>query len=193
VASEAVKAVTKARPAAPQGVTANSGEVKKVSLSWQQNKESDISEYRIWQKTSADKFTLVASSSSPSYVNTGLSDGTLFTYVVTAVDRDGLESGTSRPAQATTVPAPSRATGTRPLFRNGVAGIAWGKNPESDVRVYSVYRKGFLGPQKLGETTETEFLYRGSDKVELFVTAVNKDGLESEPSAPVIVDAANNR
>jgi fibronectin type 3 domain-containing protein/TolB-like protein len=186
--SAAVKGVTKARPEAPKGVTAKSGEVRKVSLNWQQNGENDIREYRLWRRQSGKTFAMLSSTKMLSHVEGGLPDGTLCAYAVTAVDSDGLESDLSVPVEATTAYAPSRASGARLEFRDGVAGIAWGKNPESNVRTYCVYRKGFLGPQKLGETSETEYFYRGTDKVELFVTAVNIEGLESEPSATVTIE-----
>jgi len=187
--SEASRGVTKPQPKPPQGVNAKSGEVKRVSLSWLPNSESDIREYRVWRrkKEPAGTYSFLEAAPATGYVETGLGDGVLANYGVTAVDRDGLESLLSQPAEATTERAPSRILGARLELRNGQSGIAWDRNPESDIRYY-VYRKSFLGRQKLGETIETRYFYDAKDKNELFVTAVNTDGLESEPSETVTLE-----
>jgi fibronectin type 3 domain-containing protein/TolB-like protein len=188
--SLAAKGVTKANPLPPQGVSAKSGEVRKVTLSWLPNKETDIHEYRVWRKKKepAGTYAFLEAAQTTGYVETGLGDGVSAAYGVTAVDNDGLESVLSQPVEAMTERAPSRASGARPELRDGQSGIAWDKNPESDIKTYYVYRKSFLGRQKLGETSETRYFYDAKDKHELFVTAVNADGLESEPSATVTLE-----
>lgn len=188
--SEAARGVTKPPPKPPQGVSAKSGEVKKVTLSWLPNKETDIREYRVWRKKKepAGTYGFLGSAQTTGYVEAELADGALCGYGVTAVDNDGLESVLSQPAEAATERAPTRASGARLELRNGQSGIAWDRNPESDIRTYCVYRKSFLGRQKLGETRETRYFYEAKDKNELFVTAVNMDGLESEPSETVTLE-----
>jgi uncharacterized protein len=187
--SGSVKAVTKAKPAAPKGLSAKSGEVRKVSLSWQPGADNELREYLVWRKNKEGTYTPLGSTKVTGFVEADLDDGVQASYTVSAVDLDGLESDVAPPVTATTEPAPARASGARLERRGGQAGIAWDRNPETNVRTYYVYRKGFLGRQKLGETSGTEYFTDLKDKQELFVTAVNVDGLESEPSATVIVES----
>jgi len=188
--SPAAKAVTKSRPEPVKEVSAKSGEVRKVSLNWQQTKEADLREFRVWRKLPGrDNYTLLAATRTAGHVDSGLGDGVTATYAVTVVDNDGLESDLSSRVAATTQPAPSPASGVRLQARDGLTGIVWGRNPEPNVKSYRIYRKGFLGSQKVTETSETEYIYSGKDKIELFVTAVNTDGLESEPSPLVTIES----
>ncbi|UFS70734.1 hypothetical protein LPW11_00755 [Geomonas sp. RF6] len=186
--SPPVQGVTKQKPATPRGVSARTGEVRKVSIYWQPNPEPDLKEYLVWRKEKGESYTLLGSTRIPGFVDAELGDGVQHTYSVSAVDSDGVESFASPAIEAKTAPAPSRASGARVVRRGEMAGIVWEKNPESNIRAYNVYRKVFLGRQKVTETTATEYLFSGKEKVELFVTAVNADGLEGEPSEPVVLE-----
>lgn len=187
VPSPAAHGVTKATPGAPKLLSATTGEVRKVSLAWQKSTEGDLREYRVWLKKENGMYTLVASTKETSHVETGLKDGTPYTFAVTAVDADELESAICTPVAATTAFAPSRVTGVALEPRKGGGALSWSRNPEGNIRVYYIYKKGFLGAQKLGETGETSYLYAG-DPAQLFVSAVNQDGLEGEPSQPVALE-----
>ena len=87
-------------PAAPAGLVATAG-AQQVSLSWAASGEPDIASYRVYRGG-----VRIAQVSSPSYVDSGLTAGTTYSYAVSAVDLAGNESGQSAPALATPTRAP---------------------------------------------------------------------------------------
>jgi fibronectin type 3 domain-containing protein len=89
-ASEVVTLQTKPRPRPPEGLK---GEVSttQTELQWEPSAEADIAFYVIYQK----RFFLMnrlGHSNLPSYTDGPIARGRSRTYVVTAVDQDGLES-----------------------------------------------------------------------------------------------------
>lgn len=96
-------------PSAPTGVTAVGGS-KQVSISW--SAVSGATSYNLYRSTTSgvtpSNGTRISGVTSP-YVNTGLSDGTAYYYVVTAVNSVG-ESAASSEASATTNPPPPTVT-----------------------------------------------------------------------------------
>jgi len=95
--SEEIRISTKPKPKSPEGLT---GKYRNgtMGLTWKPGREADIAYYKIYEKTfwqteavaGLDKIT------SPSVTfKTALDKGKIKTYLVTAVDRDGLESGYS--------------------------------------------------------------------------------------------------
>lgn len=85
-------------PAAPTGLSATAGNAQ-VSLTW--NASSGATSYNVKRSTvNGGPYTTVGSSGSTSFVNTGLTNGTTYYFVVTAVNTAG-ESGNSNQASAT--------------------------------------------------------------------------------------------
>ncbi len=93
-------------PSAPQGLTAQPNNAR-VSLNWTANSESDLAGYNVYRSTSSpvslagtpvNGSTLVTSAT---YLDLGLTNGTPYFYVVTAVDAFGNVSGPSNEATAT--------------------------------------------------------------------------------------------
>jgi hypothetical protein len=66
--------------------------------------------------------------------------------------------------------------------------VAWKPNQEKDVRSYNIYKKGFLGAQqKLATVQGTQWkVDETKGSLELYVTALDDSGLESEPSDTVV-------
>jgi hypothetical protein len=94
-------------PAAPTGLTATAGDTQ-VSLSW--SASSSATGYHVKRATtSGGPYTQVATPTSTNYTDTGLTDGTTYYYVVSAVNAAG-ESANSGQVSAT--PASSPTTGT---------------------------------------------------------------------------------
>jgi len=183
--SKEVSAVTKAVPQVPSGVKAASGEVKKISAAWNKNPETDIKEYIVHRRKSDEKdFEKISSTKETSYADSGLKDGMEYIYAIQARDNDNLLSEMSAPVNAKTKPLPQKPSGLKIADKDGKKIISWDANPEKDVKQYNVYKKGFLGiAQKITTTQINSWEIAGlKGKMELFVTAYDETGLESEAS-----------
>jgi hypothetical protein len=107
-ASATTQAGTTQPPAAPTGLTATVGNAQ-VSLTW--TASSAATSYNVKRATvSAGPFTNVGTSTTTSFTNTGLTNGTTYFYVVSALNAGG-ESANSNQASATPA-APSGTTVT---------------------------------------------------------------------------------
>ena len=86
-------------PSIPQNLTAQAVSESQIDLSWHASSdpESGISYYKIYRADSQ-----IDTSVSTSYSNIRLDGGTTYSYEVSAVNGQGLESGQSNTAQATT-------------------------------------------------------------------------------------------
>lgn len=185
--SARANAVTKAVPAVPQGVTAAAGEPRRITLRWQKNPETDIAAYVVYRKRDDGEFRQLMKLAETAFVDTGLKDGQNYTYRLQAVDRDGLESALSAEVSATTKPLPKTVEGVQ-LKDRAARLITWSKSSQADVKRYHIYKKSFFGGQKLASVETTEWKAAEPGKLELYVTAEDADGLESEPSAPLLVE-----
>jgi fibronectin type 3 domain-containing protein len=88
--------------------------------------------------------------------------------------------------------APAAPTGVAALPREGAVEVSWSPSPEPDLARYRVYRTSAGGaPTRVGEALagETALVDRapGTGTVAYTVTAVDRDGNESEPSRPAEV------
>jgi hypothetical protein len=73
-------------PAAPTGLQAMAGNAS-VSLVWDASPELDVTGYRVRRSTTAGgPYTLVAAVTTPAHLDTGLTNGVTYYYVVTARD-----------------------------------------------------------------------------------------------------------
>jgi subtilase family serine protease len=104
--------ITVAVPAAPTGLTATAGNGQ-VSLTW--NASVGATSYNVYSSTTnGGPYTEITSVATTSYTNTGLTNGTTYYYVVTAVSSGGT-SGNSNQASA----MPAGGSG----FSNGYANM----------------------------------------------------------------------
>ncbi|MHC4413016.1 MAG: CBM96 family carbohydrate-binding protein, partial [Planctomycetota bacterium] len=89
-------------PAAPTGLAATAGDTQ-VELDWDDNTEVSLASYSVYRDTtSGGPYTKIASGIPTSdYNDTGLTNGTTYYYVVTAVDINDNESGNSIEVSAT--------------------------------------------------------------------------------------------
>jgi fibronectin type 3 domain-containing protein len=88
-------------PAAPTGLTATAGSASRVSLTW--DSSATATSYNIKRSTSGGPYETVATGvTARSYLDTGLSESTAYSYVVTAVNAVG-ESGDSDVANIVTL------------------------------------------------------------------------------------------
>lgn len=99
-------------PPAPTGLAATAGNAQ-VALTW--NASTGATSYNIKRATvSGGPYSTVGTSTTPTFTNTGLTNGTTYFYVVTAVNSSG-ESGNSNQASAT----PNNTTTTQLLLNPG--------------------------------------------------------------------------
>jgi endoglucanase Acf2/chitodextrinase len=85
-------------PTAPTGLTSPSKTSSSISLTWNSSTDNvGVSGYRVYRNGAG-----VATASTTSFTNTGLSAGTSYTYVVRAFDAAGNESGASNSVTVTT-------------------------------------------------------------------------------------------
>jgi hypothetical protein len=97
-------------PAQPTGLTATAGNGQ-VVLDWANNAEGDLGGYRVYRRNADGTWpsTPLATVSTSAYTDSGLANGTSYTYRVTAYDGAGNESAPSGTVSATPV-APSVPT-----------------------------------------------------------------------------------
>jgi fibronectin type 3 domain-containing protein len=99
--SAQVSAIT--MPAAPTGVAATAASTSQINMTW--NAVTGAASYTVQRATvSGGPYTTVGSPTTTSFADTGLSAGTTYFYVVTAVNASG-SSALSAQVSATTVPA----------------------------------------------------------------------------------------
>lgn len=184
--SDPVTSITKNTPSIPKGLSAKSGEIKQITLTWSRNPETDIKEYLIFRSTAGDmNLRRLTSVKGSGYIDTGLKDGTGYAYSVQAIDQDGLSSEKAMSVTAITKPLPARPSGVKLFEVGGKKYLKWDMNTESDVKKYNIYKKGFLGiTQKLDAVSESSWVINDDIKgnIEIFVTALDDSGLESDLS-----------
>ena len=89
-------------PTAPANLGATPAK-RKINLSWTASTDNvGVTGYRIWQATNAaGPFSQIATTTSTSFTNTGLTSGTTYFYYVEATDAAGNISAASNTASAT--------------------------------------------------------------------------------------------
>ncbi len=147
-----------------------------------------VSQPEKWEKQAEIKNRLSAE-----YMDRNLGDGEVYIYRVRCKLCNGLVTGPSQPVKAITKPLPmppSDLQATQDLPK--AIRLTWKPSPTKDVVYYKVYRApfaiGFYSYRAKVEGTSFED-HIGEDGKEYYykVTAVDKDGLESEmPEAPVV-------
>jgi len=122
-------------PATPAGVVATAGN-QQVSLTW--TASSGASSYNVKRATtSGGPYTKVATATSANDTDTGLTNGTAYFYVVSAVNSAG-ESANSAEVSATPTGAPAVPTGLIATAGNQQVSLRW--NPSSGAASYKVKR-----------------------------------------------------
>jgi len=96
-------------PATPAGLAISTpSSATALTLSWTANSESDLSGYYVYRDTSSGgSFPLIATVSTNSYTNTGLSAATTYYYKVGAYDTSSFESTATEAVSAKTMAADS--------------------------------------------------------------------------------------
>ena len=170
-----------AAPAAPS-VTAGNSSTGKPQLTWKA--VSGAVKYEVYRSTRQNSgYSLLGTTTSTSYVNTGASTGTTYYYRVKAVNRDGMASGYSNivsgKAKAAAPAAPSVTAGNS---STGKPRLTW--KAVSGATSYRIYRSESRGTgySLLGTTSSTSYVNTGAVAGKTYyyrVKAVNRDGMAS--------------
>jgi fibronectin type 3 domain-containing protein len=131
-------------PQPPLGLTATPGNAQ-VALSW--SASSGATSYNVKRATvSGGPYTTVASTGATSFTDTGLTNGTTYYYVVSAVNASG-ESGNSSQASATpqsVAPAPPTKLIASPN-KPGRLSLHWTQSTTPGVAQNAIYRRTSTG------------------------------------------------
>jgi len=171
-------------PSAPTGLTATPGD-KQVSLTW--TASSGATSYNVKRSTaSGGPYTTVNSPATTSYTDMGLTDGTKYFYVVSAVNSYG-ESGNSSEANATpTLAIPAVPTGLTATPSDKQVSLTW--TASTGATSYNVKRSTTSGSEvTISSPTSasyTDSTVSNGTKYYYVVTAVNPAG-ESGNSSEV--------
>ena len=170
-----------AAPAAPS-VTAGNSSTGKPQLTWKA--VSGAVKYEVYRSTRQNSgYSLLGTTSSTSYVNTGAAAGKTYYYRVKAVNRDGMASGYSNivsgKAKAAAPAAPSVTIGNS---STGKPRLTW--KAVSGAVSYRIYRSESRGTgySLLGTTSSTSYVNTGAAAGKTYyyrVKAVNRDGMAS--------------
>lgn len=127
-------------PAAPTGLTATAGNAQ-VALSW--TASTGATSYNVKRSTvNGSGYATINSPTGTSYTNTGLTNGTTYYYVVSAVNSVG-ESANSSQVSATPVTVPAVPTGLAATAGNTQVALTW--NASSGATAYDVKRSTVSG------------------------------------------------
>ena len=170
-----------AAPAAPS-VTAGNSSTGKPQLTWKA--VSGAVKYEVYRSTRQNSgYSLLGTTSSTSYVNTGAAAGKTYYYRVKAVNRDGMASAYSNivsgKAKAAVPAAPSVTAGNS---STGKPRLTW--KAVSGAVSYRIYRSESRGTgySLLGTTSSTSYTNTGAKAGKTYyyrVKAVNRDGMAS--------------
>jgi fibronectin type 3 domain-containing protein len=185
-----------APPSAPVLLSAMPGNGQ-VVLSW--SASSGATSYNVKRATvSGGPYTIIASSSSTSYTNSGLTNGTTYYYVVSAVNSGG-ESANSSQLSATPQPpaapaAPTKVTASSGPPKGGVT-LKWTQSTTPGVTQNNIYRRTSTGSYSSTPTAKinaaTSYVdskLSSGSKYCYRVTAVSSGG-ESPPSTEACANA----
>lgn len=187
--SDPVRAVTKPEPLPPVGLRVVERRLGANRVAWQPNVERDVVAYRLVRmREGSESPELVGSVArdAPWAEDPGVAADETLSYAVVAVDRDGLESGASRPISVESVGYELRAT-ARP---DGVH-LSWNPRSDEGYRGARVMRSGLLGPRVLGFSETGGFVdtdAREPGSYRYTVILLRPDGTQAPPSSPVEID-----
>lgn len=191
-ASTAASARTKYRPVAPSGLLATTNSPLSITLTWDPNPEKDISDYVVeCSDVPAASFRRLVSVPAAgragrlSAKEMALESGVVRYSRIKAIDKDGLESDWSQVVAGRAKPVPDAPTAIlREPVGNNVR-LGWQAPAQPDVQRYNVWRKKFVGWEPIATTEQTSYLFEFTElskPMSVALSAVDKDGLESEKS-----------
>ncbi|MFH1993904.1 MAG: hypothetical protein ABIK98_16110 [Pseudomonadota bacterium] len=193
--SKTVQAKTKDRPPPPQDVLSQSGLVKSVKIFWTPVDDPDVDGYAIYRGTKADDLKRIAKAKgyqSHSYLDKGagyepLEDGRDYFYAIVSYNLFGADGEPTKAVKATTKPRPTPVKGFVATKGSDFINIKWDKNPEPDIRAYSLARSrngGYWSTLKNLDSDQTSFKdmdLRPETDYRYRIIVQDNDSLESDP------------
>ncbi|MCL4557203.1 MAG: fibronectin type III domain-containing protein [Deltaproteobacteria bacterium] len=167
------------RPAAPTNLIATPADAQ-VTLQW--NASSGATSYNVYQSTtSGGPYSKVNATTTTDYIVTGLTNGTEYYFVVTAVNSAG-DSGYSNEVGATPQASstkPNPPTGLIAVAGNAQVSLTW--NASTGATGYNIYTSTTSGTgyAKAGTTTNLDYTVTGLKNGTTYyfvITAVNAAG-----------------
>ena len=179
-------------PGAPIGFAATAGDTQ-VSLTW--SAVSGATSYKVYRGSS-----LIATQSGTTYADTGLSNGTAYSYTVKATNAGGDSVASSSISATPKIPAPSAPTGLQATAGNASVSLSW--SASATATSYKVLRGGVqIGTSNTTTYTDstavngTSYTYTvkatnvGGDSVASSSTSATPVAPIAPPSAPANVQA----
>ena len=182
-------------PAVPSGLNATAGNAQ-VALNWSANSESDLDHYNVYRNS-----FYIASPAGVSYTDTGVTNGTTYSYAVTAVDKAGNESAKSVSVSATpqanqppTVALTKPANGATYVGPTKIDLEATASDPDGTVSSVSFYNGSSLIATDTTAPSYTGRLNVGATATTLTLTARATDNQgATTTSAPVTIRVLKKR
>lgn len=195
VPSEVLRAVTKPKPPVVTGIRATNNLPKRINLTWNPSKQSDIISYKLYRSTRDDRgFSEHATlEGKTQFSDTIKGDGWEYFYKVSAVDRDGIESLLQEsPTKGLTLPPPNAPIIEYARIENGQVVLRWAATDPRGVE-YVVYKRDgvlFGKSERFISIKELHFYDRevsAGKKYRYSVATVDENGLESKRSEEMIM------
>ncbi len=106
--STTIQVTTLPKPSIVSNVQADGSTYGQITVTWDQNSESDFMFYNVYRETSSTSspgnvFTTINSNTTTSYIDNSVADGTTYFYYVTVVNNDGVEGDVSNEASTTSL------------------------------------------------------------------------------------------
>jgi len=189
--SQIVEASTKPLPPVIENVRATHRLPKKIVLTWNLSPKSDISYYKVYRTLNPILFySYYAKTKENKFEDLINENGKSYYYKVTAVDKDGLESPKqSSPIVGSTLDIPSPVSITSIRQDGKSVMLTWMGNDDRAVS-YNI-KKEYKG-KTVNLTGISSFSYQDRDVIpgveyKYSVIAIDKYGLESKPSEPILI------
>lgn len=169
----------KESPDAPTGVVTDSKTDTTITVSWDENTESDLAGYNVYVDGSKDNSSLIPDATG--YQIDGLRENTDYQIVVTAVDDKGNEGDESATHTETTnnVP-PSQPTGLVVEEGDQELFCHWDDNTEHDLAGYNLYVDGVQDNTSL--ITVSEYTVTGLNNDQQYLIEVEAEDTEGATS-----------
>jgi fibronectin type 3 domain-containing protein len=184
-----------AAPTAPSNLRSTGVTPTEIALAWDAaGDDVGVTTYRISRDGAA---IAEVDGSTLTYSDTGLSEGTTFTYAITALDAVGHESPSSNSLQVTTaVSKPDKPTGLNAVAAAGAdrVDLSWAQPADpSRVTGYRVYRDGAdIGSvDGVATTSYVDTAVAAATPYTYTVVALDSAGHESDPSNAVTVTTSD--